>query len=110
MRKLLSILSFVLILTGAITVKAENPSCGIYNDMRYACSADQICCPDDKGVWRCCPHNHSCCFPDKCCAPTEICCKGKCCRDKCESDGKCPHGAEGSSVRPAVQAITSNPK
>jgi len=111
MRKLVSILSFVLILTGNMAVNAEGPppSCGTYNDTKYTCSADQICCPDDKGEWKCCLRTTSCCPPDKCCASTETCCKGKCCREKCGLDGTCPREAIESSVSPAVNAITSNP-
>ena len=106
MRKFVSVLSFVVILTGNIAVNAEgpSPSCGTYNEFEYVCGLGEICCANDKNTWGCCPSKYSCCSPDYCCAPGEVCCKGTCCSVPCGPDKKCPSGAVASSVKRPVPA------
>lgn len=102
MRTLLLILSYILILSSNVAVKAKVQSCGTHNGMSYTC-VDLQCCSDDKGTWGCCPLDSKCCV-GHCCALTDACCKETCCGAPCGPDGTCPLGAPTASTISTVKA------
>ena len=59
MRKLLSVLSFVVILAGVTVLNAQGPNCGSGCYTGYKCVA----------TGKCCLQNSLYCAPDNCCPP-----------------------------------------
>lgn len=100
MRKLLSILSFVVILIGSISVNAEVPKCSA----DISCGEGEICCQNSINKrWGCCPQGMNCYAEGNCCHPDHYC-DGACCELPCDKNKKCPSGASTSPSEPAVQA------
>lgn len=63
MRKLLSVLSFVVILAGVTALNAQSPNCGNGCYTGYKCVA----------TGKCCLQNSLYCAPDNCCPPGFTC-------------------------------------